>query len=237
VTADQPEAPAYFAHDADMNRRERATLDADKVRPLAAAEAEAAARAGAQLLDVRDPAEFAGAHWRGAMNVGLDGKFASWAGSLLDRARPIVVIADAGREREAVTRLARVGFDRVAGTLAGGMQALAGRPDLLEETPRLTARALAERLAAPEPPLVLDVRTDAERGAGFIAGSVHVPLAKWSDGVPKLPEGRPVAIYCAGGYRSSIAASRLRAAGRKDVTDLVGGYSAWLEEDLPVAKP
>src|SRR6185312_10782561 len=230
VTADQAEAPAYFAYDADMNRRERATLDAAKVRSLPAAEAEAAAKAGAQLLDVRDPAEFAGAHWRGALNVGLDGKFANWAGSMLDRERPIILIADVGREREAVTRLARVGFDRVAGALAGGMEALARRPDLLEETPRLTARALAERLASQEPPLVVDVRTDMERSEGFIAGSVHLPLAKWSEGVPKVPEGRAVAVYCAGGYRSSIAASRLRAAGRKDVADLVGGYSAWLEE-------
>jgi len=236
VTADQVEAPAYFAYDADMNRRERATLDAAKVRSLPAAEAEAAAKAGAQLLDVRDPAEFAGAHWRGALNVGLDGKFANWAGSMLDRERPIILIADVGREREAVTRLARVGFDRVAGALAGGMEALARRPDLLEETPRLTARALAERLASQEPPLVVDVRTDMERSEGFIAGSVHLPLAKWSEGVPKVPEGRAVAVYCAGGYRSSIAASRLRAAGRKDVADLVGGYSAWLEEDLPVVK-
>jgi len=117
------------------------------------------------------------------------------------------------------------------------MGALAARPDLLEETPRLTARALAERLASKEPLLVVDVRTDAERAAGFIAGSVHAPLSKWPGGAPDLPEGRPVAVYCAGGYRSSIAASRLRAAGRKDVADLVGGFAAWLEEDLPVARP
>ncbi|HXT01763.1 MAG TPA: MBL fold metallo-hydrolase [Elusimicrobiota bacterium] len=236
VTADQVEAPAYFAHDADMNRRERATLDAARARALPAAEAEAAARAGAQLLDVRDPADFAGAHWRGALNVGLDGKFATWAGSVLDRERPIVLIADAGREREAVTRLARVGFDRVTGALAGGMEALARRPDLLEETPRLTARALDERLASKEPPLVVDVRSDAERAEGFIAGSVHAPLSKWPGGIPDLPAGRAVAVYCAGGYRSSIAASLLRASGRRDVADLVGGFAAWREEGLPEAK-
>jgi rhodanese-related sulfurtransferase len=147
------------------------------------------------------------------------------------------VIADPGREREAVTRLSRVGVDRVAGTLGGGMAALAGRPDLLAETPRTTARALAESLAAPDAPVVVDVRTDAERADGFVAGSVHAPLARWDKELPKLPAGRPVAVYCAGGYRSSLAASLLRAAGRRDVTDLVGGFAAWREEGLPEQRP
>jgi hydroxyacylglutathione hydrolase len=240
VTADQPEAPAYFALDAEMNRRERATLDSELslwLTPLSPAEVETAARSGAQVLDVRDPADFAGAHWRGALNVGLDGKFATWAGTLLDRARPVVVIAEPGREREAVTRLARVGVGRVAGVLDGGMAALAARPDLLAESPRATARALAERLAAPGAPLVVDVRADGERADGFIAGSLHAPLARWAGRTPELPAGRSVVVYCAGGYRSSLAASLLRAGGRKDVADLVGGFAAWREEGLPEARP
>jgi glyoxylase-like metal-dependent hydrolase (beta-lactamase superfamily II)/rhodanese-related sulfurtransferase len=239
VTADQPEAPAYFAHDAEMNRREHATLDAGlaaALNQMSVAEAEAAARAGAQILDVRDPSEFAGAHWRGALNIGIDGKFATWAGSMLDAKRPVVVIAEAGREREAATRLFRVGVDRVSGTLGGGMAALASRTDLLEETPRTTARALAERLGAAGAPFVVDVRTDAERADGFIAGSLHAPLAQWPKKTPVMPEGRSVAVYCAGGYRSSLAASLLRAAGRGDVTDLVGGFAAWREEGLPEAR-
>jgi glyoxylase-like metal-dependent hydrolase (beta-lactamase superfamily II)/rhodanese-related sulfurtransferase len=237
VTADQPEAPAYFAHDADMNRRERPTLDAAlpaALKPLTPDEALALARAGAQVLDARDPSDFAGAHWRGALNVGIDGKFATWAGTVLDRAREIIVVADPGREREAVTRLARIGFDRVAGVLDGGMAALDGRPELVAETPRTTARALAERLDAP---VVVDVRTDAERADGFVAGSLHLPLSQWPRRMAEIPTGRPVAVYCAGGYRSSIAASLLRAAGRDGVTDLVGGFAAWREEGLPEARP
>jgi len=240
VTADQPEAPAYFAHDADMNRRERPTLEKNlptALKAVSAAEGETLARGGAQVLDVRDPADFAGAHWRGALNVGLDGKFATWAGTVLDRSRPALLIAEPGREREAVTRLARIGFDRVAGVLNGGMAELAARPDLIAETPRTTARALAERLGAPEPPLVVDVRTDAERADGFVPGSLHVPLAQWPRRMSEIPAGRPVAVYCAGGYRSSVAASLLRAAGRKDVTDVVGGFAAWREEGLAEAKP
>lgn len=239
VTADQPEAPAYFARDAELNRRERPVLDADRGAPkaLSVAEAEALVRAGARVLDVRDPADFAGAHWRGALNVGLDGKFATWAGAAVDAGRDVVLIAEPGREREAAVRLARVGIDRVAGTLDGGMAALAARPDLVAETPRVTARALAERLSAADAPVVVDVRTDAERAEGFVAGSLHLPLLQWPRRMAEVPEGRPVAVYCAGGYRSSIAASLLRAAGRVQVTDLVGGFAAWREEGLPEAKP
>ena len=237
VTADQTEAPSYFAHDADMNRRERGTLDAGlaALRELGVAEAESLAAKGAVVLDARDPADFAGAHWRGSVNVGLDGKFANWAGSVLASGKSVVVVAEPGREREAVVRLARVGLDAV-GALKGGMAALDGRPDLVARTPRLTARALSERLGKPGAPVVVDVRTDAERAGGFVAGSVHLPLAQWPKRLAEVPAGRPVAVYCAGGYRSSIAASLLRAAGRADVCDVIGGFGAWLEEELPVQK-
>jgi len=237
VTVDQPEAPAYFAHDAEMNRREHGTVDAAlaSLPELSVDEAERLAKDGARILDSRDPADFAGAHWRGALNVGLDGKFANWAGSIVDREHPVIVLAAAGREKETVLRLFRVGIDRVAGVLRGGMLALDARPDLVGRSPRTTARALAERLAAPDAPLVVDVRTDAERAGGFVAGSLHLPLARWPRAAADVPRGKPVAVYCAGGYRSSIAASILRAAGHDDVTDLVGGFGAWREEALPEA--
>lgn len=236
-SVDQPEAPAYFAHDADMNRRERGTLDASlaALRLLSATDTEALVKGGAVVVDTRDPADFAGAHWRGALNIGIDGKFANWAGSVLDPKRQIVVVSDAGREAESVTRLARVGIDRVAGALRGGMAALNARPDLVSRTPRLTALALSEKLASKDAPLVVDVRTDAERAGGFVSGSLHVPLAQWPRRLADIPAGRPVAVYCAGGYRSSIAASLLRAAGRSNVTDVIGGFAAWREALLPVA--
>lgn len=238
VTEGQTEAPAYFAHDAEMNRRERGTLDAAlAVLPeLDVETAERLARDGAVVLDTRDPADFAGAHWRGAVNIGIDGKFANWAGSVIDPERPIVVVADEGREKESVLRLARVGVDRVAGVLKGGMLALEERPDLVARTPRTTARALAERLAGKDAPIVVDVRTDAERAAGFVAGSLHLPLAQWPRRLAEVPKGKPIAVYCAGGYRSSIAASMLRFAGHKDVTDLVGGFTAWRDESLPMTQ-
>ncbi|MDP3543620.1 MAG: MBL fold metallo-hydrolase [Elusimicrobiota bacterium] len=237
VTEGQAEAPGYFSRDAEMNRRERSTLDAAlaALPELALPQAEKAVLGGALLLDTRDPADFSGAHWRGAVNIGLDGKFANWAGSVLDAGIALVIVADPGREKESVLRLARVGIDRVAGVLKGGMRALDARPDLVARTPRVTARALAERLSGGNAPLVVDVRTDAERAAGFVAGSVHLPLAQWPRRLAEVPKGRPVAVYCAGGYRSSIAASLLRSAGHDDVTDLVGGFGAWREQSLPTA--
>ena len=237
VCADQPEAPAYFAHDAEMNREEHATLEAAVAKALSPLSPDALAglRAqGAQVVDTRDPAEFAEAHVPRAVNVGLDGKFASWAGSVLERGRPLLLVAPPGREREAATRLARVGLDRVEGTLAGGMESLHQRPELVSRAPRLSAAELAEKLSARRPPAVIDVRTDGERAEGFIPGSVHLPLSQWPRRMSEIPQG-PVVVYCAGGYRSSIAASLLRAAGRSEVTDLIGGFAAWREEGRPVA--
>jgi glyoxylase-like metal-dependent hydrolase (beta-lactamase superfamily II)/rhodanese-related sulfurtransferase len=173
VTADQPEAPDYFVHDAILNRQERASLEAamrETLKPLALDEVLAMQNAGAEILDVREGIDFEGGHLRGALNIALAGKYATWAGSLLARDRPIVVIAEEGGEEEAVMRLGRIGFDNVAGFLAGGMNALAERGDLVERTERITAPALAEWLAgtrpdAGPPPTVVDVRRTSTSGS------------------------------------------------------------------------
>jgi len=241
VTADQPEAPDYFAHDAILNRKERASLDAameKTLRPLSLDEALALEKQGAQLLDVRDGIDFEGGHLRGALNVALSGKYATWAGSLLATDRPIVVIAEEGGEEEAVMRLGRIGLDNVAGYLAGGMSALAKRDDLVERTERITAPALAEWLAGRRPdagaaPTVVDVRSAAEHAGGHIAGSLNIPLTHLEERLREIPAGRPVAVHCEGGYRSAIAASLLQKLGHRDVRDLVGGYKAWLAATVP----
>src|SRR5450432_2289734 len=118
VTADQPEAPAYFNYDAVLNSQERPTLDqalAREMNPLALARVLELQAQGAQILDTRDPADFASAHLAGSINIGLGGQYATWAGTVLDRKHPIVIIADPGREQEAALRLGRIGFDHVAG--------------------------------------------------------------------------------------------------------------------------
>ena len=236
VTADQPEAPDYFVHDAILNRQERASLDSSMKKtlvPLSLSEVLAQAKQGGQLLDVRDGIDFEGGHLRGALNVALSGKYATWAGSLLATDRPIILIAEEGGEEEAVMRLGRIGLDNVAGYLAGGMGALASRDDLVERTARITAPALAEWLAGKRPdagtsPTVIDVRSAAEHAGGHIEGSLNIPLPHIEERLREIPSGRPVAVHCEGGYRSAIAASLLQRLGVAGVHDIVGGYKAWL---------
>jgi rhodanese-related sulfurtransferase len=122
VTADQPEAPPYFTYDAALNSEERPTLDdalAREMNPLTVDAVLALQAQEAQILDTRDPDEFGAVHLKGSINIGLGGQYATWAGTVLNRTRPIVIIADPGRENESAVRLGRIGFDHVAGTISG----------------------------------------------------------------------------------------------------------------------
>jgi len=236
VTADQPDTPAYFTYDAVLNTRERPTLDQAlerELRELTLQEALALRDAGAQLLDTRDPADFAGAHLCGSVNIGLGGSFATWSGTVLDHDLPVVLIAEPGRETEAATRLGRIGFDNVAGFLAGGMQALAEDPVLVERLQRITAGALSEQLEGPEPPMILDVRSEREWNERHLAQAVNVPLSQLAERIDTLPQDRPLVVHCASDYRSAIAASMILRDGRPEVAVLVGGLPA--AESAPLA--
>lgn len=239
VTADQPDAPPYFTRDALLNTREHPTLEqtlAEVLRPIDLDELLSAASSGAQILDVRHPDSFARAHLAGSLNIGLDGQFATWAGTILDPERPVVLIADHGRDFEAATRLGRIGFDRIQGYLHGGMEALAERPDLLISTDRVAPAAISSRLAATEAaPLVLDVRSPAEWEAKRIVGSRNLPLSRLSQRIKELPADQEIVVLCAGGYRSSIAASLLWREGLKKVAEITGGMAAWEAAQLPMA--
>jgi hydroxyacylglutathione hydrolase len=229
VTADQPDTPAYFTYDALLNARERPTLEHTlerELQPLSLQRMVELVSDGAQLLDTRDPAEFEDAHVRRAVNVGLGGSYATWCGTVLDRERPVVLIAGPGREVEAATRLGRIGFDNVAGYLAGGVQPLGDAPGMLESTVRLTAAALAEQLRGAAPPLVVDVRSEREWHQGRIDGAVNMPLSRLGEQLAALPHTRQLVLYCATGYRSAIAASVIRRDRRCDVADLFGGLAA-----------
>jgi rhodanese-related sulfurtransferase len=237
VTADQPDAPPYFTYDAILNTRERATLEKNLkqvLHPLDLAEVLRAGDAGAQILDVRDAAEFAMAHLAGSINIGLGGQYATWAGTVLDRAKPIVIIAEPGREQEAAVRLGRIGFDHVKGYLQGGMEALAGRPDLVWPTERISAPMVAEELASADPPLLLDIRSPREWATNHIASSVNIPLNHLKERIAEIPRDRRIAVHCAGGYRSSIAASILHQDGITNLIDMAGGLAAWDAAKLPV---
>ena len=230
VTSDLPDAPAYFTYDAVLNAREHPTLDealARELHPLSLSRVLALVDDGAQLLDTREPAKFEGAHLKGAVNVGLGGSYATWCGTLLDPERPIVLIAEPGREVEAATRLGRIAFDTVAGYLDGGMQALDAEPGLVDRIERITAASLAERLAAANPPLVVDVRAPGEWAERRIEAAINLPLSRLSEQMATLPHDRQIVVHCASGYRSAIAASLLKRVGYADVADLVGGLPAW----------
>jgi glyoxylase-like metal-dependent hydrolase (beta-lactamase superfamily II) len=236
IMADQPDTPAYFTYDAVLNARERATLDEAlerELRPISLPAMLTLKDGGAQLLDTRDQVEFEGAHIRGALNIGLGGSFATWCGTLLDHQRPVVLVADPGRELEAATRLGRIGFDTVAGFLAGGMQQLDNAPALIERTERITAGSAAEQLAAPDPPLLIDVRTSQEWSEGHIDSALSIPLPQLTERLAELPVDRQLIVYCASGYRSGIAASLLQRAALPHVVNLVGGLGAWISAQLP----
>jgi hydroxyacylglutathione hydrolase len=239
VTADQPDAPSYFTYDAVLNSQERPTLDVtlERISALTLDHVLALQAVGAQVLDTRDPAEFAAAHLAGSINVGLGGQYATWAGSVLSREQAIVIVADPGREHEAAMRLGRIGFDQVVGYLEDGLRSVESRPELMMATERLSAQVAADRVAAATPgraPLMVDVRAPGERQQKRIPGSVGIPLTRLAERFSELPVDRPLLVYCAGGYRSSIAASLLQRRGFAQVSEIAGGITAWDAGRLPL---
>ncbi|MFA5943095.1 MAG: MBL fold metallo-hydrolase [Candidatus Thermoplasmatota archaeon] len=227
VTHDLPPPPAYFAVDAELNRRERGVLDDTLAqdKPLPTEAALALANQGAQLVDTRSPKTFAQTHLAGSINVGIDGNYAPWAGAVLDAKRSIVLIAEPGRVRESILRLGRIGFDSVAGHLATPLEDVAQtNPDAVVSTPRARPDDAVD--LARKGLHVLDVRTASEHAALRLAGSQNVPLAELSHRLGDVPRDRPVLVHCASGYRSSIAASLLRKAGWTQIYDVEGGLNA-----------
>ena len=163
----------------------------------------------------------------GSVNMPADGRFAETAGTVVTAGQEIVLVAPQDREEETVVRLARIGFDTVAGYLREPEGAFLAAPALVVRASRLTATELDEARHRDLPPVVVDVRNTGELIAGTIPGSINIPLAQLPHRLEEIPTDRPVVVHCAGGYRFSVAASLLRKQGWTDVSDLLGGYSAW----------
>ena len=232
VSSDQPEAPTYFAYDAFLNRRERRTLEKtmeEALKPLTLEKLLHLKSAGIQILDVRDPEDFATGHLCGSLNIGLGGKFEIWAGIILDREHQIVLVAETGTEVEAITRLGRIGYDHVAGYLNRGIHALAATPELIRRTDRISAIHLSEQIMTVNRPHILDVRSRQEWQQRRIDDSRNIPLPHLVERLQEIPRGHTVVVHCAAGYRSSIAASLLEHHGFTNIMDLVGGFEAWEE--------
>ncbi|MGE3286534.1 MAG: rhodanese-like domain-containing protein [Pseudonocardia sp.] len=237
VTEGQPAAPDYFVYDAVQNRKRHDVLDpAAAPVPLELDEVLARQAAGAVVVDAREPQEFAAGYLPGSLNVPADGRFAETAGSVVHPDQEVVVVAPQDREEEIVIRLARIGFDRVAGYLREPEGAFLAAPERIARASRLTAPELAAALAGQDAPVVVDVRNPGEVAVGSVPEALAIPLAQLPHRLAEIPRGRPVVTYCAGGYRSSVGASVLRREGFTDVSDLLGGYGAWIGL-VPAATP
>ncbi|MGQ0846383.1 MAG: molybdopterin-dependent oxidoreductase [Sporichthyaceae bacterium] len=233
VTEGQPLRPHYFEFDAQRNRELRPLLDAEPLPLLDLADVLDRQANGAQLLDAREPIDYAAGHLRGAVNIGLQGRFAEWAGEVLDPQRDIVLVGGPTVADEARLRLARVGYDRVVGQLADLAATFEDHPELVQTSSRLTIEQLAE-LRGLEPGLqVVDVRNPGETAAGVLPGAREVPLPALTDLLDGLDRARPLLVYCGSGYRSQVAASVLAERGFDDVSDLLGGYGAWHSAGMP----
>jgi glyoxylase-like metal-dependent hydrolase (beta-lactamase superfamily II)/rhodanese-related sulfurtransferase len=234
VLEDQPARPHYFEFDAQRNRELHPLLDDSPPRLLRTDEVLGFAERGAVLLDSREIADFAPGHLTGAVNIGLQGRFAEWAGDVLPPDRDIVLVGDPASALETKVRLARVGLDRVVGQLEAPIALLAARPELHETSSRLTLEQLAE-LQSRDPDIQLvDVRNLGETAQGTIVGAREIPLATLTGSFAALDRTAPVVVYCASGSRSHVASTVLREAGFADVSDLLGGYAAWEAAGLPV---
>ncbi len=232
VTQGQSVAPLYFAFAANRNREVRDLLDDTNMPSLTINQVLAEQRDGAIVLDTREHMSFAAGHLRGSVNVGLGGRFAEYAGEVMAPQTPIVLVTPIGHEAEAKVRLARIGFDRVLGVLSDPVDTFVAHPELVEPLSRLSAEALAERIDSIEDLVLIDVRNPGEVALGTIEGARIISLPSLLSQLGQLDQTTPTVVFCAGGYRSAIAASLLRSHGFSDVSDLIGGYTAWQQAHL-----
>lgn len=220
--------PVYFLDEVAVNKVGHLPFDpALPVQPVDVATAlRHQQRLGYLLLDVRDDQIFAAAHLRGAINVGLSGRFAEYAAALVAADQPMILIGSEEQCAEARLRLARVGLDLVAAQLTD-LDELTARPDLVVSSSRLTARQAAEAIAGIPDLQVVDVRGPGEHKGGALPGAVNLCVTRLRTTLDQLEKDKPVLVHCAGGYRSIAAASLLEASGFADVSDVLGGYAAW----------
>ncbi|HVS82838.1 MAG TPA: rhodanese-like domain-containing protein [Pyrinomonadaceae bacterium] len=241
MTTDLPEAPAYFSKDAEINRAGAQALKG-LPRPAALSPAEVCklAAQGYVILDVRATAEFGAGHVPVALNIGLGGQFASWAGSLIPMTSPIVIVADSEEQvEEAQVRLARVGLENVQGYLAGGMNAWQEAGLELALVPQISVAELKELIETQPNLQLIDVRRPAEYESGHAPHAVSAPLAKLRERLSQmnLQPTEPVAVICAGGFRSSAATSVMQQAGFTNLRNVTGGTKAWIDAGYEVEMP
>ena len=189
---------------------------------------------GAVVLDTRSPEGFGGAHLPGALNVGADGSFATWAGTVLPEDAPVLLVLDSADQLWPVTwDLLRIGYELPVGWLAGGLDAWRTAAEPLEGLPQITVHELRERLEVGEVNL-LDVRQPAEWASGRAPGARFITGAELPERLDEVPTDQPLAVVCGSGYRSSVAASLIATGVRVPVLNVLGGMAAWKAADYPL---
>ncbi|WP_089320368.1 MBL fold metallo-hydrolase [Pontibacter ummariensis] len=238
VTAGLLPPPSYFPFNVKINKEGYSSFDSILHKGLQAltpiAFEVAANETGAVVLDTRQPQEFAQGFIPNAINIGIDGGFAPWVGTLIpDIQQPILIIADKGREEEVITRLARVGFDNTIGYLDGGLEAWEAAGRETDSISSIPAAELAARFTKDPKLCIIDVRKPGEYQAEHLEAAQSVPLDYINEHLAELPKESILYIHCAGGYRSMIAASILKARGFENLVDVQGGYAALARTDMP----
>ncbi|QQS46224.1 MAG: MBL fold metallo-hydrolase [Acidobacteriota bacterium] len=236
MTTDLPEAPAYFSKDAEINRSGARPLeDLPEPAPLTVLDVQELMERGVTVLDVRPAAAFGAGHIPGSINIGLTGQFASWAGTLLKLDDPVVIVAEDDEQiRSSITRLARVGIENVKGYLAGGIYAWNKVRFPIQTISQINVDELKHWIEENPGLQVIDVRQPGEYKAGHAPQAVNSPLARVGDDASTFDPAKETAVICAGGYRSSTAASILARRGFSHLFNVVGGTSAWVNAGFPI---
>ncbi len=236
VTQDLPLAPQYFPINARINKEGYESLDEVLRSGLESLDVMAFKKKIAEqdciILDTREPGQFADGFVPGSINIGLAGRYAEWAGSLLDFNKPMVLVTELGKEKESVVRLARVGFSKMQGYLQGGYASWvhAGEPSDL--VINVDAEELAIDLRFDPKMKVMDVRREAEFADGHLAGAINIPLSELNDpgSMAAIEDHHNVYVHCAGGYRSMIASSLLKRQGIHNIRNVQGGWELIKEQ-------
>ncbi|MPR35106.1 MBL fold metallo-hydrolase [Salmonirosea aquatica] len=240
VTEGLAEPPQYFPQNVQMNREGYDSIDAVLERgaqALSPAAFEVAANeTGALVLDTRAARDFAAGFIPNSINIGIDGSFAPWVGALIpDLKQSLLLVTDPGREEEVVTRLARVGYDYTLGYLEGGFAAWQNAGMETDTVQWVEAADFAEKFKKNDLS-VIDVRKPTEFESGHAEGAKNLPLDYISDLMAEFPHNESMYLHCAGGYRSMIAASILKARGFDNVVNIEGGYGAMKTAGVPVTR-
>jgi len=224
--------PQYFFEDARINKSGYDPIDdviAGNTTPLSQDTFEKAIAAGAILLDTRPADLFEKGFIPGAINIGLNGQFAVWVGTLIDIRRDLVLVTEPGKESETVLRLARVGYERVAGYLDGGMGAYTGKVDKVYS---ITATEVTQQIN--QGAEVLDVRKPGEWHVSHLKGATFLPLGDFPGITTPLDKGKPYIVHCGGGYRSMTAISLLKTYGFTNLVNVYGGFGSMLQAGLEI---